>query len=501
MRSGNDVILYALSSGVAYLGILVKRVIQAAKRLLKAYNPKSRTVKRPQLILIPHQDHQLDIRAIHPHALDIIYTLADAGFKAYIVGGGIRDVLSGLKPKDFDIATDATPEEVRRLFRNSRIIGRRFRLIHIYFGREIIEVATFRAGHTEAHHESHAASSKEGMIVRDNVFGTIEEDALRRDFTINALYYDPATQNLLDYVGGYADLRTRTLRLIGSPTQRYREDPVRLLRAARFAAKGFQIEKETAKHMRSLAPLLANVSPARLFEEMRKLFLTGHALESLHLLSEYHLLQWLFQQPWDYLQKPEHHAQILTLLKQTCQDTDDRLAQHQRITSAFFIAAFLWYPFEQRLLAHHHDRKNFHLHEIAQIAKEILNKQRQQTTLPIRIATFTQDIWHMQFRLANIKPMKAAILLELRAFRASFDFLLLRAKIAQTLASNKRLTPALQVHYQKQADELKKLAHFWEKFQTAPVEQHAELLAEFPGQKIRKRKRFKKKKSIPQERQ
>ncbi|HEB98384.1 MAG TPA: polynucleotide adenylyltransferase PcnB, partial [Thiotrichales bacterium] len=247
-----------------------------------------------QPVIIPRAEHGISRSNISPNALKVLYRLRSAGYRACLVGGGVRDLLLGREPKDFDVATDARPEEVRKLFRNCRLVGRRFRLAHVVFGREVIEVATFRGRH-DAAEEGETATSEEGRILRDNVYGTIEEDAWRRDFTVNALYYDIEDFSVRDYVGGMEDLRAGVLRLIGDPEARYREDPVRMLRAVRFAVKlGFRIEPATEAPIESLAHLLFEIPPARLFEEVLKLFQGGMALETFEMLRHYDLFGKLF---------------------------------------------------------------------------------------------------------------------------------------------------------------------------------------------------------------
>ncbi|MFZ1390582.1 MAG: polynucleotide adenylyltransferase PcnB, partial [Dokdonella sp.] len=242
--------------------------------------------------IIPRAEHGISRKNISNGALRVLYRLHEAGYKAFLVGGAVRDLLLGGHPKDFDIATDATPEQTRALFRNCRLIGRRFRLAHVVFGHEIVEVATFRGIGEVGDSDRHVV---DGRIVRDNVYGTIEEDAIRRDFSVNALYYDIADFSVRDYVGGIADLQQRTMRLIGDAEQRYREDPVRMLRAARLAAKlDFAIAPEAEAPIKVLAPLLADVAPARLFDESLKLFLSGHGLESLRRLHNLGLLGQIF---------------------------------------------------------------------------------------------------------------------------------------------------------------------------------------------------------------
>ena len=228
--------------------------------------------------VIPRDQHTISRRDISPNALRVLYRLRESGFGAYLVGGAVRDLLVGGRPKDFDVATDATPEQVKQLFRNCRLIGRRFRLAHVVFGREIIEVATFRANSDDG---SGDREVENGMLVRDNVYGSIEDDAVRRDFTCNALYYAIEDFSVRDYTGGFEDVLERRMKLIGDPEQRYREDPVRMLRAVRLAAKlNFEIDAATAEPIPRLASLLGEAAPARLFEEVLKLFLSGHGVAS-----------------------------------------------------------------------------------------------------------------------------------------------------------------------------------------------------------------------------
>ncbi|MGB5591837.1 MAG: polynucleotide adenylyltransferase PcnB, partial [Gammaproteobacteria bacterium] len=245
--------------------------------------------------MVPRPDHNVSRSQISKNALRVLYRLKDAGYKAFLVGGGVRDLLLGREPKDFDIVTDALPDQVRSLFRNSRLIGRRFRLAHVHFGREIIEVATFRAAQDADVEDLDRQTDSGGRILRDNVYGDIDEDVWRRDFTCNALYYNIADFSIWDYAGGVQDIEAGTMRLLGEPEARYREDPVRMLRAVRFAAKlGFRIDPASEAPLLELGELLAEVPAARLFDESIKLFLSGHAVQSYELLRRYNLFQHLF---------------------------------------------------------------------------------------------------------------------------------------------------------------------------------------------------------------
>src|SRR5690554_2362049 len=285
---------------------------------------------------IPRSEHPISRNDISDNALKVLYRLHNAGFDAYLVGGCVRDILLGLQPKDFDVATNAKPEQIRKLFRNCRLVGRRFRLAHVVFGREIIEVATFR-GHHDSHDDASTADKvaqqdAEGMLVRDNVYGSIDEDAQRRDFTVNALYYNIADFSIVDFADGVRDCEAGVLRMIGDAETRYREDPVRMLRAIRFATKlNMRLDDSVARPIRELAPLLQNIPAARLFEEVLKLFTAGKALANFEMLADYQLFQQLFPLLKVYLKAPDEAP--YQMLRQTFIDTDSRIRNDQRITS------------------------------------------------------------------------------------------------------------------------------------------------------------------------
>ena len=298
--------------------------------------------------------HPVSRNLLSANALKVLYRLNKAGYDAYLVGGGVRDILLGLAPKDFDIATNATPEQIKALFRNCRLIGRRFRLAHIVFGREIIEVATFRGHHDTAPKKQQncqktSKQSEHGMLLRDNIYGTIEEDAERRDFTINALYYSSADFKVYDFANGLDDIKARMIRLIGDPETRYREDPVRMLRAIRFATKlDMTIAPKTEQPIKALAPLLDNIPPARMFEEFLKLFLSGKALANYQQLMHYQLLQYFFPilvQALNNQELPFLEQFITTALN----NTDERINNNKRVTPAFLFAAILWYPLQKQV--------------------------------------------------------------------------------------------------------------------------------------------------------
>jgi poly(A) polymerase len=380
--------------------------------------------------IIPRAAHAISRKNISPGALRVLYRLHEAGYQAFLVGGAVRDLLLGGHPKDFDVATDATPEQVRALFRNCRLIGRRFRLAHVVFGREIVEVATFRGGSDDGSGDRHLV---DGRLVRDNVYGSIEEDAIRRDFTVNALYYDIADFSVRDAVGGMHDLQHRVLRLIGDPVQRYREDPVRMLRAARLAAKlDFTIAPETAAPFATLGPLLAEAPPARLFDESLKLFLGGHGLASFRSLERHDLLVHVFPATARALrQHPD--TPFRTLLEQALASTDARVREDKSVTPAFLFAAMLWGPMcltEQSLIDGGSDSPAAWRHAVDRVLRE----QAQRVAVPRRFAAMVEEIWSLQPRFVQRAKKSVFRLLEHPCFRAAYDFFVLRVAESPELA-------------------------------------------------------------------
>ena len=348
--------------------------------------------------------------------------LQEAGFEAFIVGGSVRDLLLGKAPKDFDVATSATPEEVQEVFPRCRLIGRRFRLAHVRKRGALIEVATFRA-RFDADDESQHAS---GRILRDNVFGTVEEDALRRDFTINALFLDPVSGDIRDYVGGYQDMADRRLRLIGDPDVRYHEDPVRLLRAARFVAKlGVDPDEDTGRQMPELAHLLNDVPPARLFEETCKLFMTGHGMRSMEALQRFGLSTTLF--PGLRRGAGPGKIQLGALLRHALENTDERVRISKPVTPAFLYAALLWSRVDERA-REFVDSGDPEYVAIMRAAEEAIAAQARRTAIPRRFSAVTRQIWLLQARFTKTRGKRWKRLLYEERFRAAYDFLLLRAK-------------------------------------------------------------------------
>jgi poly(A) polymerase len=418
--------------------------------------------------IIPRSEHSVSRAHISPNALRVLYRLREAGFQAFLVGGCVRDLLLGLEPKDFDVSTDALPEEVRKLFRNCRLVGRRFRLAHVFFGRETIEVATFRAASAPSQAEepvvdldddelpgegaevpdepvsvpefvrrrrdsfepsdTHRAFDESGRILRDNVYGNIDEDVWRRDFTANSLYYNIADFSLWDYVNGAADITARTLRMIGDPENRYREDPVRMLRAARFEAKlGFTLDPATAAPIGSLADLLAGVPPARLFDETLKLFLTGHGARSYEALRRRGLLAALLPTVDAYAAANPGNL-VEQLLLQGLRNTDERVLADKPVTPTFLFALLLYGPIARIIEAMPPE----HWHETGAILDACDRAMREAQTriaIPRRFALGVREMFALQPRLEHPRGRRALRALEHPRFRAAYDLLLLRAQL------------------------------------------------------------------------
>ena len=375
----------------------------------------------PVLRSIPRDQHSISRKDISPNALRVLYRLREGGHEAYLVGGAVRDLLVGGHPKDFDVATSATPEEVKALFRNCRLIGRRFRLAHVVFGREIIEVATFRANVDDGSgdRETHEG----GRLLRDNVYGTMEDDAVRRDFTANALYYAIEDFSVRDYTGGFEDVQAGIMRLIGEPEQRYREDPVRMLRAVRLAAKlGFRIDDATAAPLPVLAPLLREAAPARLFEECLKLFLAGHAEQGFLGLERHGLLEVLLPESAAAM-KANRSGALRNMLLEGMRSTDARVAAGDPVSPAFLFALLLWPAYCRALMAL--QAQGMHAAEAQRRAADrVTVHQLEMIALPRRFSLPMQEIWLLQSRFSQRK--RVGRLLAHPRFRAAYDFLVLR---------------------------------------------------------------------------
>lgn len=425
---------------------------------------------QPEIItIIPRDKHTISRKNISDNALKVLYRLQRSGHEAYLVGGGVRDLLIGQKPKDFDIVTNATPEQIRRLFRNCRLVGRRFRLAHIIFGKEIIEVATFRGEHCDDHDKNQSQQSNNGLLLRDNVYGTIEQDALRRDFTINSLYYSSADFSLRDYCNGLHDLQLGIIRLIGDPETRYREDPVRMLRAVRFVAKlNMTIEPRTEEPIIRLSGLLQSIPAPRLFEETLKLLQSGQGYKSYKLLRKYHL----FEQLLPIISRhftPEGDSNMECMLIKALKSTDQRIAEQKRVNPAFLFAAILWYPLLEQAEKLTQEGGLSYSDAFSLAINDTLDESCLRLAIPKRITTVIRDIWQIQLRLLKRDGRRAFRLLEQPKFRAGFDLLVLRAEIEK--------------------GELAKIAQWWNDFQHANHDQQKVLINDIARKQTRYRSR------------
>jgi len=401
--------------------------------------------------VLSRSQHSVSRQLLSPSALKVLYRLNKGGYDAYLVGGGVRDILLGLKPKDFDIATNATPDEIKELFRNCRLIGRRFRLAHIVFGREIIEVATFRGHHDSATEQEKnckktSKQSEHGMLLRDNIYGSIDEDAERRDFTINALYYSSKDFKVYDFANGVKDIEDKIIRLIGDPETRYREDPVRMLRAIRFATKlDMKISPETSAPIKELSTLMANIPAARMFEEFLKLFIAGKAVANYKQLRSYNLFTYFFPAVEQALNQNDQLLERFIIL--AMENTDNRINNEQRVTPAFLFAAMLWYPLQKYIQQININNQLAPQDAFFAALSEIMPEQQRSIAIPKRFQGVMKDIWILQDKLARREGKRAFKTFEHPKFRAGYDFLLLRAEIENT-------------------PDLIELAQWWTDFQT-----------------------------------
>jgi poly(A) polymerase len=422
--------------------------------------------------VIPRAAHNVTRKEFSKSALKVLYRLNKAGYEAFLVGGCVRDAMLELHPKDFDVATNATPEEVRALFGNCRLIGRRFRLAHVRFGREIIEVATFRAA--AIHVDDDSEHDHEGRILRDNVYGTIDEDVWRRDFTCNALYYNIADFSIWDYVGGVEDVKRRQLVLIGDPEVRLREDPVRMLRAVRFAAKlDFEIDRPVVEAMHHHARLLANVPAARLFDEFLKLFQTGHAETTFVLLWQHGLFQEMFPATSEELKNDQGFGGFV---RAALQNTDRRVAEGKSVTPMFLLGVFFWLPVRKMAEIRRSEEKMSEPQSLSLASYDIVAQQQRRISIPRRFTVPMREMLALQPRFMQKRGKRAMNLLQHRRFRAAYDFMLLLAEVGQVDADT---------------------ATFWTEVQTQSAEERAATfqMNERPQKKRRPRSRRRRKKA------
>ena len=435
---------------------MIKKFIRRVLRLGSGSGPRT----------VPKEQHGIGREAISQGSRKVCEVLHSHSHEAYVVGGAVRDLLLGLRPKDFDVATDAYPEDVHKIFRRSRLIGRRFKLVHVMFGEETVEVSTFRS-------RTATETDEHGRVLRDNIYGTREDDAIRRDFTINALYYDPASETILDYHNGLRDLQRKSVRIVGDARARYREDPLRMLRAVRFAAKaGFSIDERTRKPIRELAHLLENVPPSRVYEEMQKLLLSGHAATGLRQLRSeglHHgllpLLDVIFEQPMG-----ERFVRL------ALEQTDARVRSGKSVSPAFLFAALLWHE----VLAAWKKAEQRGLRPIPALFEAmdtVLEIQTEKLAIPRRFTAVMKEIWALQPRFEQRSGRRPFALLAHERFRAGFDFLVLRSASGEAP---------------------EELSQWWEKFQqSGEAERQAMLMAPLPGEQTRRRRRRRRKSALP----
>ncbi|TMH67275.1 MAG: polynucleotide adenylyltransferase PcnB [Betaproteobacteria bacterium] len=416
---------------------------------------------------VPRQRHGLARDALSPAAAKVCAVLREAGFASYVVGGAVRDLLLGIVPTDFDIATDARPEQVKPLFRRALIIGRRFRLVHVMMGPETVEVSTFRAADPDT-----AEKDEHGRVLRDNVFGTQAEDARRRDFTVNALYFDPATEEVVDFHGGLADLKKRVLRVIGEPVTRYREDPIRMLRGVRLSAKlGLRLDAATREPIRELAPLMERVPPARLFDEMLKLLLSGHASACLRQLREVGLHKGLLPLLDVILEQPLGERFVTLALAQT----DERVLAERPVSPAFLFAALLWHE----VLAAWRGREARGERSIPALENamdEVLDTQCAKLAITRKLTATMREVWGMQPRFELRSGQRPYRLVEAPRFRMAYDFLALRAASGEVPAE---------------------FEAWWRAFQAADADTRKAMLLPETGPRKRRRRRRKKRPAAP----
>jgi poly(A) polymerase len=417
------------------------------------------------MLRVPRERHGLSREAISPAAAKTCAVLREAGFSAYVVGGAVRDLLLGIAPKDFDIATDARPEQVKPLFRRALIIGRRFRLVHVMLGPETVEVSTFRSADPE-----HSEKDEHGRVLRDNVYGTQQDDARRRDFSVNALYFDPLTEEIVDFHGGLADLKKRMLRVIGDPATRYREDPVRMLRAVRLGAKlGLRLDAATRAPIADMAPLMERVPPARLFDEMLKLLLSGHASACLRQLREVGLHKGVLPLLDVILEQPLGERFVTLALAQT----DERVLGGRPVSPAFLFAALVWHEVLAAWKVRQ-SRGERLIPALETAMDEVLDVQCEKLAITRKLTATMREVWAMQPRFEQRSGQRAYRLIEAPRFRMAYDFLALRAASGEVPAE---------------------LEAWWRAFQSADEESRTAMLLPDTGPRKRRRRRRGKKRA------
>lgn len=462
-----------LLSSVDYTGFRVRikqhqhqmrKVLNIFQRVFNLGSPRSQQPSHEPTI-VTRKDHHLSRQNISQAALKVLYRLHKSGYCAYLVGGGVRDLLLGMIPKDFDVVTDAHPEEIQKLFSNSYIIGRRFRLVHVRFGNETIEVATFRSSE-----ESKARiTTKQGVLLRDNVYGTLEDDVWRRDFTINSLYYNIDDFSVVDFTGGIQDLESRYIRVIGNPDARYREDPARMLRAIRLAGKlNFEIDEKSAEPIKKNRELIRHIPPARLFDKMLKIFHSGKSFEIYQLLRSFDIIRILFPNVEEALIDPS----FSTFVEKAFQNSDERVQEGKGINSAFLFAVLMWGPFNERKKT---ILESEHINEFQALfaaMSDVIAQQVKMIAIPRKLTTVVREIWSMQYHLEFARPKRVYRLLFHPRFRAAYDFLVLRGET--------------------EGSELQELGQWWTAFQEADDETRAILIKQrFEKQGSRRKKRRK----------
>ncbi|MFI3216863.1 MAG: polynucleotide adenylyltransferase PcnB [Methylococcales bacterium] len=409
----------------------VNAILTFLKNILSLDNTESEVfdvidIKHTGAVVIARPDHCVSRQQVNENALKVLYRLRKEGFDSYLVGGCVRDLLLGREPKDFDVVTNAEPEQIARIFSNCRLIGKRFRLAHVCYGRDVIEVATFRKAISDDKTQT-PRLNKDGRLLQDNIYGTIEEDVWRRDFTINALYYNIRDFSIIDYVGGMEDHKAGLIRLIGDAGERFREDPVRMLRAVRFAVKlAFRLHHDCEEAIAPNAHLLAGIPPARLYDEISKLFLTGYGVQTFELLRQYGLFSVLFPATDKSLMYEEADFPKMMVIK-ALENSDQRIADNKPVTLYFLIAALLWEPMLRR--AKEKIAKGFpESNAYYDAASETLTQQVRRIAIPRHLTMAIREVWNLQPKFNARVGAKPSRLITHPRFRAAYDFLVLRAQ-------------------------------------------------------------------------